>query len=86
MTKSAHAGCRNVSGVTCDRRVAAKVKGKVYKKVVRPAGLFGLETVKLIKRQEEELEETVKDAEIHFWSDENGYDEEGAGWMFWRCS
>jgi hypothetical protein len=47
---------RKVSGVLCDRRVSAKMKGKVYKTVVRPAMLFGLETVALKKRQEAELE------------------------------
>ena len=45
-----------MSGVMCDRRVPAKMKGKVYKTVVRPAMLFGLETVSLRKRQETELE------------------------------
>ncbi|XP_051793650.1 uncharacterized protein LOC127530564 [Acanthochromis polyacanthus] len=49
-------GWRKVSGVMCDRRVSAKMKGKVYKTVVRPAMLFGLETVSLRKRQEAELE------------------------------
>ena len=49
-------GWRKVSGVMCDRRVSAKMKGKVYKTVVRPAMLFGLETVPLRKRQEAELE------------------------------
>ena len=47
---------RKVSGVMCDRRVSAKMKGKVYKTVVRPAMLFGLETVPLRKRQEAEME------------------------------
>lgn len=49
-------GWRRVSGVICDRRVAARVKGKVYKTVVRPAMLYGMETVALTKRQEAELE------------------------------
>ena len=31
------------------------VKGKVYKMVVRPAMLYGLETVPLTKKQEAEL-------------------------------
>ena len=40
-----------MSGVICDRRVpAARVKGKVYKVAVRPAMLYGLETVALTKR------------------------------------
>ena len=47
---------RRVAGVICDRRVAARVKGKVYKMVVRPAMLYSLEAVALTKRQEAELE------------------------------
>ena len=49
-------GWRRVAGVICDRRVSAKVKGKVYRTVVRPAMLYGLETVALSKRQVAELE------------------------------
>ena len=45
-----------MSGVICDRRVPARVKGKVYKVAVRPAMLYGLETVALMKRQEAEME------------------------------
>ena len=36
----------------CDRRVPVRVKGKA----VRPAMLYGLETVALTKRQEAEME------------------------------
>ena len=49
-------GWRRVSGVICDQRVSARMKGKVYKTVVRPAMLYGLEAVALTKRQEAELE------------------------------
>ncbi|KAL1257192.1 hypothetical protein QQF64_012737 [Cirrhinus molitorella] len=49
-------GWRKVSGVLCDRKIPARIKGKVYKTVVRPAILYGLETVPLRKRQESELE------------------------------
>ena len=49
-------GWRKVSGVICDRRVPAKVKGKVFRTVVRPAMLYGLETAALTRKQEEELE------------------------------
>ena len=50
-------GWRRMSGVICDRRVPARVKGKVYKVAVRPAMLYGLETVTvaLTKRQEAEM-------------------------------
>ena len=34
-------GWRRMSGVICDRRVPARVKGKVYKVAVRPAMLYG---------------------------------------------
>ncbi|KAK3512802.1 hypothetical protein QTP70_025337, partial [Hemibagrus guttatus] len=43
-------------GVLCDRKISARIKGKVYRTVVRPAMLYGLETVPLRKRQESELE------------------------------
>ncbi|KAK3570507.1 hypothetical protein QTP86_020082 [Hemibagrus guttatus] len=49
-------GWRKVSGVLCDRKISARIKGKVYRTVVRPAMLYGLETVLLRKRQESELE------------------------------
>ncbi|KAK3567131.1 hypothetical protein QTP86_010162 [Hemibagrus guttatus] len=37
-------------------KVSARIKGKVYRTVVRPAMLYGLETMSLRKRQESELE------------------------------
>ncbi|KAK3572622.1 hypothetical protein QTP86_001121 [Hemibagrus guttatus] len=49
-------GWRKVSGVLCDRKISVRIKGKVYRTVVRPAMLYGLETVSLRKRQESELE------------------------------
>ena len=45
-----------MSGVICDRRVPARVKGKVYNVAVIPAMFYGLETVALTKRQEAEME------------------------------
>ena len=56
----------------CDKRVAAKVKGKVYRRVVRPAMLFCFETVVLTKRQE--TGGRVKDIEILVEGDEDGQD------------
>ncbi|KAK3566642.1 hypothetical protein QTP86_001843 [Hemibagrus guttatus] len=47
---------RKVSGVLCDQKISARIKGKVYRTVVRPAMLYGLETVSLRKREESELE------------------------------
>ncbi|KAK3509598.1 hypothetical protein QTP70_006792 [Hemibagrus guttatus] len=49
-------GWRKVSGDLCDKKISARIKGKVYRTVVRPAMLYGLETVSLRKRQELELE------------------------------
>ncbi|KAK3562709.1 hypothetical protein QTP86_005673 [Hemibagrus guttatus] len=49
-------GWRKVSGVLCDRKISARIKGKVYRTVVRPAMLYGLETMSLRKRQESKLE------------------------------
>ena len=53
-TVQCNGGCgwnnwRRVSGVICNRRLSACTKGKVYKMVVRPAILYGLETVALTK-------------------------------------
>ena len=49
-------GWRKVSGVICDRSLPARVKGKVYSSVVRPAMVYGLETVAVTKKQVEEME------------------------------
>ena len=57
--KRVQAGCngwRKVSGVICDRRLPARVKGKVYSSVVRPAMVYRLETVAVTKKQVEEME------------------------------
>ena len=42
---------RKVSGVLCDRKLSAKIKGKMYKSVVRPTMLNGMETVAVTERQ-----------------------------------
>ena len=57
--KRVHAGWngwRRMSGVICDRRVSATRKWKVHKVAVRPAMLYGLETVALTRRQEAEMD------------------------------
>ena len=46
---------RRVSGVICDKRLPARVKGKVYSSVVRPAMLYGLGTVAVTKKQVVEM-------------------------------
>ena len=43
-------GWRRVSGVIRDKRICAKVKGKMFKSVVKPAMLHGLDTVPVTKR------------------------------------
>ncbi|KAK3557964.1 hypothetical protein QTP86_005212 [Hemibagrus guttatus] len=48
-------GMKVHTGVLCDQKISARIKGKVYRTVVRPAMLYGLETVSLRKRQESEL-------------------------------
>ena len=47
---------RKVSGVLCDRKLSAKVKGKMYKSVVRPTMLYGMETVVVTERQVGKME------------------------------
>ena len=42
-------------GLLCDRKVSAKVKGKVYETAVRPAMMYRLEIVAVTKRHEAEL-------------------------------
>ena len=47
---------KRCSGVSCDRRMPVKLKGKVYKTVVRPALLYGAETWATTRGQEARLE------------------------------
>ena len=42
------------------KELQQRVKGKVFKRVVRPVMFFGLEIVALTKRQETKLEVAVK--------------------------
>ena len=49
-------GWRKVSGVICDTRLPVRVKEKMYSSVVRPAMVYGLETVAVTKKQVEEME------------------------------
>ena len=48
-------GWRKVSEVICDRRLPTRVQGKVYSSVVRPAMVYGLETVAVTKKQVKEI-------------------------------
>ena len=59
VTRRIQAGWRNwreVSGVLCDKRMPIKLKGKVYRTVVRPAMMYSLETVPLKKSNERKME------------------------------
>ena len=49
---------RKVSGVLCDRKLSAKVKGKMYKSVVRPTMLYEMKTVAVTERQVGKMEST----------------------------
>ena len=47
---------KKVSGVLCNRKLSARIKGKRYKSVVRPAMLYGMKTVAVTERQVGEME------------------------------
>ncbi|KAK3508827.1 hypothetical protein QTP70_009605 [Hemibagrus guttatus] len=49
-----------VTVVSKFKKISARIKGKVYRTVVRAAMLYGLETVSLRKRQESELENSLE--------------------------
>ena len=59
MTHRIQSGWQNwkrVSGMLCDRRISLRVKGKVYKTVVRPAMMYRAETWAVTKAQEKKLD------------------------------
>ena len=59
MTHRIQSGWKNwkrVSGILCDRRIRLRVKGKVYKTVVRPAMMYRAETWAVKKTQEKKLD------------------------------
>ena len=61
ITKRVGAGWRKwkkCSGVLCDRRMPVKLKGKLYKTVIRPAMLYGAEMWATTKRPEQRSEVT----------------------------
>jgi len=49
---------KDLSGVLCDRRMPTGVKGKVYRTMVRPVLICGLEAWTLRRREEERLQRT----------------------------
>ena len=59
MTHRIQSGWKNwkrISGILCDRRISFRVKGKVYKTVVRLAMMYGAETWEMKKTQEKKLD------------------------------
>lgn len=59
------------SGLICDKRIAARMKGKLYKIVVGPTMKNGLDMVALTKRQEAKLK--VADLNIFTGSNKDGH-------------
>ena len=47
---------KRISGILCERRISLRVKGKVYKTVVRPAMMYGAETWAVKKAHEKKLD------------------------------
>ncbi|XP_047492005.1 uncharacterized protein LOC125041211 [Penaeus chinensis] len=47
---------RKITGLLCDRRVPAKLKGRIFKTMVRPVMLYGMEAVAVTKGQERKME------------------------------
>ena len=47
---------KKVSGVLCDRKLSARVKGKMCKSVVRLSMLYGMKTVAVTERQVGKME------------------------------
>ena len=59
MTHRIQSGWKNwkrISEILCDRRISLRVKGKVYKTVVRPAMMYGAETWAVKKAHEKKLD------------------------------
>ena len=57
--KRIQAGCmswKKMSGVLCDRKLSARVKGKMYKSVAKPAMLYGMKTMAVTERQVGKIE------------------------------
>ena len=47
---------RKITGVLCDKKAPIKLKGKMFKTMVRPAMLYGTEALAVSQKQEKKLE------------------------------
>ena len=47
---------RKLSGVLCDRRLSSRLKGMIFKTVVRPAMTYGTETWAIKKSHERRMD------------------------------
>ena len=67
-------GWKKVSGVICDR-LPTRVKGKVYSSMVRPAMVYGLETVAVTKKtSRRDGSRRDENVEVCYGSDEKRQD------------
>ena len=57
---------KKLSGVVCEMKLSARIKGKMYRSVVRPAMLNGMETVSVTERQVGKME--VAELKIVRWA------------------
>ena len=57
---------KRMTGVLCDKKMSLRIKGKVYKSVVRPAMMYGAETWALKKIHEKRFE--VAEMRMLRWS------------------
>ena len=59
MTQIIQSGCENwkrVSSVMCDRKISLRIKGILYRTVVRPTMMYGADTWAVKKAQEKKLD------------------------------
>ena len=57
---------RKITGVMCDKKVSGTVQGLLYKTMVRPAMMYGIETVAVTKEQQRRMQ--VVEMKILRWS------------------
>jgi len=57
---------RKITAIMCDKKVTDRLKGKIYKTMVRPAIMYGMETVAITRAQEEKMQ--VAEMKMLRWS------------------